>query len=150
MATKRLYRSRKERMVWGVAGGLGEYLDIDPVLVRIAFVLLAFANGLGVLLYVIMAIVVRSEPQPIAEAAPAAQSEAEVGGQPEAQVSPEAVEETQRRRRNVLGFGLVIVGAIVLLSNVGAFHWFRWDLYWPALVIAAGVTILAAGMRDRR
>jgi len=150
MVTKRLYRSRKERMVWGVAGGLAEYLDIDPVLVRIAFVLLAFANGLGVLLYIIMAIVVRSEPQPIAEAAPAVQSEAEVGSQPEAQVPPEVVEETQRRRRNVLGFGLVIVGAIVLLSNVGAFHWFRWDLYWPALVIAAGVTILAAGMRDRR
>lgn len=150
MVTKRLYRSRKERMVWGVAGGLAEYLDIDPVLVRIAFVLLAFANGLGVLLYIIMAIVVRSEPQPIAEAAPAVQSEAEVGSQPEAQVPPEVVEETQRRRRNVLGFGLVIVGAIVLMSNVGAFHWFRWDLYWPILVIVAGVIILAAGMRDRR
>ena len=46
---KRLFRDRSNRMVGGVASGLAAYLDIDPVLVRVGFVLGAFANGIGIL-----------------------------------------------------------------------------------------------------
>src|SRR2546421_7329780 len=48
-----LVRSRSNRIVAGVAGGLGYHLGVDPVLIRIAFALLAFAGGLGILLYLI-------------------------------------------------------------------------------------------------
>ena len=58
---KRLYRSRSERMIWGVCGGLAKYFDIDPTIVRIIAVLLIFANGLGILAYIILAIVVPLE-----------------------------------------------------------------------------------------
>ncbi len=60
---KRLYRSRKERRIAGVCGGIAEYLAIDPTLVRILWVLLALAGGPGVLLYIIMAAVVPEEPE---------------------------------------------------------------------------------------
>lgn len=60
--TKRLYRSRKERMVAGVCGGLAEYFDIDPTIVRLVFVLLALAGGPGLVIYIVMAIVVPEEP----------------------------------------------------------------------------------------
>ena len=60
--TKRLYRSRKERMVAGVCGGLAEYFDIDPTIIRLIAVLLAFAGGPGVVIYIVMAIVVPEEP----------------------------------------------------------------------------------------
>src|SRR3972149_1129437 len=55
--TKRLYRSTTDRKIWGVCGGLGEYFGIDPVLMRVVFVVLAFATGLGILLYIILALV---------------------------------------------------------------------------------------------
>ena len=60
--SKRLYRSQNERMIAGVCGGLAEYFDIDPTLVRLAMVLLALAGGPGLVLYIIMAIVVPEEP----------------------------------------------------------------------------------------
>jgi phage shock protein PspC (stress-responsive transcriptional regulator) len=48
----RLCRSRTERKIAGVCGGLGEFLDIDPVLFRVLFIVLAFMGGVGILLYI--------------------------------------------------------------------------------------------------
>lgn len=59
---KRLYRSRTDRMIGGVCGGLANYLNIDPTLIRLFFVLLFFGVGTGPLLYLIMWIVVPEEP----------------------------------------------------------------------------------------
>lgn len=53
-ATKRLYRSRSDRRVAGVAGGLAEYFNVDATLVRIVFILLTLAGGPGLLLYIIL------------------------------------------------------------------------------------------------
>ncbi len=61
---KRLYRSRKDRMIGGVCGGLAAYLDIDPTVIRLLFVLLAFAGGPGLLAYLVMLILVPEEPLP--------------------------------------------------------------------------------------
>jgi phage shock protein C len=54
METKRLYRSRTERMIGGVAGGFAAYLGVDPLFVRLALVFLGLLNGLGVVLYLAM------------------------------------------------------------------------------------------------
>ena len=62
--TKRLYRSRSERMIAGVCGGLGQYFGIDPTLVRLAFVAIALAVGSGLLAYLILWIIVPLEPEP--------------------------------------------------------------------------------------
>lgn len=51
---KRLHRSRTEKMIAGVCGGLAEYLNVDPTLVRVAWVLISLLAGVGVLLYLIM------------------------------------------------------------------------------------------------
>ena len=50
---KRLYRSNTHKVIGGVAGGLGDYLDIDPVLIRIAFVVALMFGGVGFLAYII-------------------------------------------------------------------------------------------------
>ncbi len=55
---KKLYRSQKERMIGGVCGGLAEYFDIDPTLVRLAFVILAIAGGPGILIYIVLLLLV--------------------------------------------------------------------------------------------
>lgn len=151
MQTNRLYRSRKDRVIWGVAGGLAEYLGIDPVLVRIAFVLLAFAYGVTIVAYIIMAIAVPNESVPVARDVSGEDLQPEVGATPVEPVSEERSErdeELYKRRRYVMGGGLVIVGAIVLASNLTPWFW-RWDQYWPVLIIVAGVAVLAAGMNRR-
>jgi phage shock protein C len=59
---KRLYRSRNDRMISGVAAGLGEYLGIDPTVVRLLFLLGLFAGGSSVPIYLVMMIIVPEEP----------------------------------------------------------------------------------------
>jgi phage shock protein C len=57
-----LYRSRTDRILLGVAGGVADWLDVDPSVVRLVWVLLVLAGGAGVLLYIVAAIVVPEEP----------------------------------------------------------------------------------------
>ncbi|HAY85644.1 MAG TPA: hypothetical protein DCY42_12220 [Chloroflexi bacterium] len=61
--SRRLYRSRSDRMVSGVAGGLADYLNIDSTIVRLLFVFFALAGGPGLLVYLVMLLVVPEEPQ---------------------------------------------------------------------------------------
>lgn len=61
MSEKRLYRSRKSRMLCGVCGGIAEFFNIDPTLVRLAFVLFG-CTGSGILAYIIVAIIMPDAP----------------------------------------------------------------------------------------
>lgn len=62
MESKKLYRSMNNKMLGGVAAGLGEYLNIDPTIVRLGFVALALMGGPGIVIYLIMWLVVPPEP----------------------------------------------------------------------------------------
>ncbi len=63
METKKLYRSKTDKMISGVCGGLAQYFGVDATVVRLVFALLVFFGvGSGVLLYIILAIVVPLEP----------------------------------------------------------------------------------------
>ena len=59
---KRLYRSNDKKVIAGIAGGLGEYLDVDPVIIRIILVLITIFHGIGILIYIIMWIAVPENP----------------------------------------------------------------------------------------
>ena len=59
---KRLYRSRTQRMLAGVCGGIAEYFNIDPTLIRLGWVVFACMGGTGVLAYIIAAIVIPLSP----------------------------------------------------------------------------------------
>lgn len=58
---KRLYKSRNDRMVCGVCGGLAEYLNMDPTIVRIIMVLIGLSGG-GIIAYLIAAIIIPEKP----------------------------------------------------------------------------------------
>lgn len=55
---KRIYKSRKERMIGGVAGGIAEYFDVDPVIIRFAFIALTLVNGVGLAIYIVGLIII--------------------------------------------------------------------------------------------
>lgn len=59
---KRLYRSGKERILGGVCGGLGEYFDVDPTIVRLLWILFIFAFGTGILAYLVAWLIVPRNP----------------------------------------------------------------------------------------
>ncbi len=76
MAKHKLVRSRTDRMILGVAGGLADYLDIDPVFIRLAFVLIGLASaGKALLLYLLVALLLPEEPAAEAKAYPLADEE---------------------------------------------------------------------------
>lgn len=59
---KRLYRSRSEEMIAGVCGGLADYLNVDPTVVRLVFLLILFAGGGGLFIYLILWVIMPLEP----------------------------------------------------------------------------------------
>ena len=129
-AAKRLYKSRTERMVDGVCGGLAEYFGLDPTLVRIAWVLLAFFGGIGILLYIASMIIMPVNPSTTVAN----------------DVNPKATGTNER----FWGILLVAVGLFWLLSNLGFslwHHWwgFSWDVLLPTLLILAGIAFLLGG-----
>lgn len=60
--SKRLYRSRRESMICGVCGGIAEYFDVDPTLIRLGAVVLIFGWGSGLLAYLVAAIIIPKNP----------------------------------------------------------------------------------------
>ena len=65
---KKLYRSRKNKVIAGICGGLGEYFEIDPVIMRVIFVIIALAGaGFGLILYIILIFIIPSKPLTTAE-----------------------------------------------------------------------------------
>ncbi|MDE2857449.1 MAG: PspC domain-containing protein [Chloroflexota bacterium] len=60
---KRLYRSRADRRIAGVCGGIADYLAVDPTIVRIIWALFAIAGGPGLVLYIILAAIIPEEPE---------------------------------------------------------------------------------------
>jgi phage shock protein C len=124
-APRRLRRSREDRLIFGVCGGLGRYFGIDPVLVRIVFVLLVIFGASGVLLYLIGLIAIPSA-EPGTEPATATR--------PFVSASPAVI------------FGAVLVSAGILLllaRMVPALG----ELFGPLLLIALGVAVIAAARR---
>ncbi len=139
---RRLYRSRKERMVAGVAGGLGPYLGIDPVFVRLFFILLALTSaGWGLMLYVLLWVVLPEE-------APGLDVIDPLTGQPAAGVRYRRLD--ARERGLLLGGTLVALGLVFLARELGLWWWMGLHRLWPLLLIAAGVVLLIDRTRSPR
>ena len=60
---KRLYRSKGDRMLCGVCGGIAEYFDIDPTLVRLGWALFCALGGSGIIAYIIAAVIIAESPE---------------------------------------------------------------------------------------
>lgn len=133
MQQTRLMRSDTDKMIAGVCGGLAAYLGVDPVLVRLAFVILLLASGVGLALYVILWIVM-----PTASRVPPEIRimDEEMPGDPSAyktRFSPSAT----------VGVLLILFGAFFLLSQMGGMPGY----IWPIILIAAGLFYLVRRAR---
>jgi phage shock protein C len=150
---QKLYRSRTDVIIAGVCSGLGQYLDIDPTLVRLFFLLLAFTNGMGVLIYVFLWVVLPTEDRPReaswgANARFAADEMADQARRMGSELR-QAIHTPSPRTGLYIGGGLLIIGVWALLRNLNL-PWLAWlepGVIWPALLILAGIILL---FRSRR
>jgi phage shock protein C len=152
----RLERSTTNKVWAGVCGGIGDYLQVDPTLVRVFFVVgTIITGGLGLLAYIVLIVLMPlpGQPTPFVKTAGSTTSSLEnaVTGDPASQTTPvvPAPEdpEAAERRRAAFGIVLIALGAIFLFSNAGVFRIVRWDLAWPLVLIAVGALLLAQRMR---
>jgi phage shock protein C len=140
--SERLYRSRTDRILAGVCGGLAERLGVDPSLIRIAWAVLALATAVVpfVVLYVVMAVIVPERPAGVVGSASSGEGERPAeGGAPSGRARSEDL-------AVLLGAGLVVVGLVVLLDR---WFWIRvdWQLVWPAVLIVIGVLLILQTLR---
>jgi phage shock protein C len=117
---KKLYRSETNRVLAGVAGGLGEYFSIDPTIVRLIFVLLTVFGGGGVLVYIILWILIPSENNTGKDTEDTIKQNAE---ELKAKAQNFAQEfkgmKLEHHPRNWLGYLVIFLGLIFLLDNFG-------------------------------
>jgi phage shock protein C len=135
MEPKRLYKSKTNKIIAGVCGGLAEYFDVDTVIMRVLFVLLAFFGGSGFILYIACWIIMPKN----ADAA-------------EGQNGPGESRTTNARK--MFGIVLIVGGAILLFSNLGFFSFLHvWDISWsfvfPILLILLGMAIIYYRQAER-
>ncbi len=136
MSQTRLVRSDSDTMIAGVCGGLAAYLNVDPVLVRLAFVILLFASGIGIPLYIILWVIT---------------PRSDTVGQPGSEVIQKNISEMGSKvsantgnigNPNLIGIILILLGAYFLFNSLGWLHWMRSGLFGPILIIALGAYLL--------
>ena len=160
---KKLYRSTTDRVFGGVCGGLAEYLRVDPLLVRILFVLVAMVNGVGLAVYLLMWLLVpsdtagaTSQDQVVRENVAEIKDRARQLGQSAQQTLARqkwAAASTPRRTSTgmlLLGVVLLVVGLVALLDNLGLLGWVSLGKLWPLLLIAVGVVVLLNNLKGKR
>lgn len=128
MQQTRLMRSETDRMIAGVCGGLAAYLGVDPVLVRLAFVILLLASGIGLAIYVILWVVM---PTP-------GRVQPEIRLLDEMETGDPSALKTRFSPAATVGVLLILFGAFFLLSQIGGLPGY----IWPIILIAAGLYYL--------
>lgn len=126
---KKLYRSRDDKMIAGVCGGLGDYFDVDSTLVRLLAVVLFFA-GIGLIAYLIAWIVVPLEPK---------------GGKKKDKVREDVKEFRVRKKRNWGRGFAVFVGALLVLIGLSSLYSF--EVVAPYALLVLGLYLVARSLR---
>ncbi|MGA2296498.1 MAG: PspC domain-containing protein [FCB group bacterium] len=132
---KKLYRSQRSKVFGGVAGGLAEYFDIDPVIVRIVFVIATLGWGVSFLIYIIMWIIIPVKVEIEEMNSPQTSSF-------ENYYSNLQAEKTRKKNnlRVIVAVILIFLGSLWFLENM--FPFIRFHFFFPLLLIALGVLII--------
>lgn len=139
---KKLYKSKKDRVLGGVCGGLAEYLEIDSNVIRIIWLLAVLLGGTGILLYIIAWIIIPTEPQEIIN------SKEETAHD---DVSEEKKEGAgygywSEGGRN-LGIILIVLGGVILFRQFAPFQ-VPWAYVGPILLILGGLYLIVSSRKN--
>jgi len=160
--TNRLYRSTTSRVFGGVAGGIAEYFDVDPIIIRMLFVVIAFAGGGGVLVYVILWIAIPQHPiippmfysgpgDPASPPPPPDTTEPATGASQAYNAEPMPTFDSKMQRNNrgglIGGLVLITLGCIFLADRfIPRIHF--GDL-WPIVLVVIGAVLIFTTFSDK-
>lgn len=148
VSSTRIERIPSEGMLGGVCAGLGAYLRIDPTFVRLFFVLLAFAEGTGVVAYLILWLLLpsgsRKEDRSLDETVRENANEMAQRARTIGTDLSRGFDGSNPQLPLVVGGALIILGIAFLIDNLNLvwLSWFRLEVLWPLLLILAGVVFL--------
>lgn len=128
---EQLRRSRQNKMIAGVAGGMAEYFDLDVALVRLIWVLCILAGGIGFLAYIVCCIVIPEQSEA---------GENSVGDENKELADEGFSGPRKARRHRNAGLLLISLGLVFLIKNI--VPWQYWDKSWPVLLVMVGLYIL--------
>jgi len=157
MTEKRLYRSRSDRVIAGVCSGLGKYLDVDPVIIRLIWAATILLAGAGIFLYIVAWIIIPEEPLKKQAAQSPNEPDSDVydsefdqstGTYNSEQKIKEQLEK-ERRGKLAIGVGIVIVGIVFLFSQIFSLN-ISWRVIVGILLILAGGAVLLRFFREER
>ncbi|SDK19384.1 PspC domain-containing protein [Natronincola ferrireducens] len=147
---KKIYLSERDKKISGVCGGIAEYIDVDPTIIRLAWVFFAIFGGAGIIAYIIAAIIIPKNPYYHR----VSQEGLEESEENVEKNHPTSNYETNDNSRWVLGVLLILLGAFFFTRNF--FPQFPWYLFqfrfifknfWPAILIVLGIFTIINGRK---
>ncbi len=140
MNQAKLMRSQSDRMISGVCGGIAAYLGVDSVFVRLAFLVLLFASGVGFLIYLILMVIMPSEANSDQLSAKIFQDNVEQYG---SEFNTNVKRIRQHPQGKIIASSmLIILGVYFLLENLGWLSWLSGGVFWAFLMIGLGIYLL--------
>lgn len=141
MSKRILYRSGKNRILAGVCGGIAEYFDIEPAIIRLVVVLFALAGGAGVVAYIAAWIIIPEDPE-------FKKNDVKMNTKVEIKKDKDSEEGLNIQGKSAFfGLLLMVIGAIFLANNF--FPSFRLDKYWPIIPIGVGLAMIFSGYKKK-
>lgn len=137
MSEEKLTRSETDRIIAGVCGGTAAYIGVDSVIVRLLFLILSFASGIGLLLYAVLWVVMPLEN---------IEDSIRLDGEPEL---PTRNKEAQANQMQTIGAVLLMFGGFFLLQQIGLFTWISAGVFWPVILIGGGVYWVVARKKNQ-
>jgi phage shock protein C len=137
--TKKLYRSKTEKMLGGVSGGLADYFEVDVTLVRLIW-LISLLSGVGFLLYFFAWILIPLNPAHTGISLEKTEVELR---QEIVSVDPEEMARSKAKNQRFIGIALIGIGGVYIINQI--MPWFTLSKTWPLLFVIIGLVILLRG-----
>ena len=148
MAEKRLYRSCKDRILGGVAGGVAEYFDFDPAVTRLVFALIMITTGFGFLAYLVAWLVIPQDPSCTTKQSGV--DEIKDHAEKVADDIRKAAEGTRMRQGDVamwVGLTVLVLGLLFLAQSILGSFVFKF--FWPLWLILIGLILLVNSFKRK-
>lgn len=146
MQRQGLYRSRKDRIFGGVAGGIANALNADPAIIRLIFAILVIIGGGGLLLYAILWIAIPEEPYGFfqdGQPNPSAGGPTD-GTTPTTPYQPSAYPARKSNGALIVGLILIVIGALFLIGRFLPQFRFHFHDFWPLIIVVAGIALIVS------
>ena len=139
---EKLQRSKKDRIIAGVCGGLAKYFGVDPTLIRLIFIVGVFLKGITVLIYLVLAIIMPEEGAE--ESGENVKTEEEGLREPEiSEGLSETRKELPETRKKLLAYSLILIGVLFFVKDMIPF-WISDSQLFAVILILIGIGLLVS------